>query len=247
MNKEQLTLWHRIQHHPFDQIDAAFPFSHRLARDNDWSIAYAQQVIEEYKKFMFLICVSGHPCTPSDQVDQVWHLHLVYTQDYWKHWCAVVLQQDIHHGPTKGGVQERKKFKSWYAQTKTSYQQFFRQMPPTSIWPNEQKRFHDIDFRRININEHYILPKHQLLTGLICSLSIPLFVYSTFNQKDLSFMIGVGLVIALFLYLFSGNDRNNRHKPPPSQRHKKYRRSQHYGSSGCGHDGGCGGCGGCGG
>lgn len=26
--------------------------------------------------------VLGHPCTPSDQVDQVWHLHLLHTVSF---------------------------------------------------------------------------------------------------------------------------------------------------------------------
>lgn len=45
-------------------------FSQRLARDNCWSLNYAQRVIKEYKKFAFLAVCAGHPVTPSDQVDQ---------------------------------------------------------------------------------------------------------------------------------------------------------------------------------
>ena len=36
----------------------------------------APGAIEEYRKFVFLALVAGHQITPSDQVDQVWHLHL---------------------------------------------------------------------------------------------------------------------------------------------------------------------------
>ncbi|MCX5952813.1 MAG: hypothetical protein NTZ40_04815 [Cyanobacteria bacterium] len=36
----------------------------------------APGAIEEYRKFVFLALVAGHQITPSDQVDQVGHLHL---------------------------------------------------------------------------------------------------------------------------------------------------------------------------
>ncbi|MEK6230809.1 MAG: hypothetical protein N2A42_03075 [Luteolibacter sp.] len=33
----------------------------------------------EYKRFVALAMLAGHPVTPSEEVDQAWHLHLVYT------------------------------------------------------------------------------------------------------------------------------------------------------------------------
>jgi hypothetical protein len=80
MNAQQIDLYERIQAFSLDQPDDGLSFSRRLARDNGWSLEYAQRVIEEYKKFAFLAVVAGHPVTPSDQVDQVWHLHLTYTR-----------------------------------------------------------------------------------------------------------------------------------------------------------------------
>ena len=70
---EQLELWTRIAAFDLDAVDAELPFSARLARDNGWSRAYAVRAIEEYKRFVFLAMAAGHPVTPSDEVDQVWH------------------------------------------------------------------------------------------------------------------------------------------------------------------------------
>jgi hypothetical protein len=37
--------------------------------------------------------ISTHIVTPSEQVDQVWHLHLTYTRSYWDEFCPNVLGQ----------------------------------------------------------------------------------------------------------------------------------------------------------
>ena len=117
MNREQQSLYAKIQTFSLDQSGAAFAFSQRLARDNQWTRTYADRVIEEYKKFAFLAVVSGHPVTPSDQVDQTWHLHLTYTRSYWQVFCPTVLQTPLHHNPTQGGSAEKTKFDQWYQKT----------------------------------------------------------------------------------------------------------------------------------
>ncbi|WP_026735038.1 glycine-rich domain-containing protein [Fischerella sp. PCC 9605] len=160
MNTQQLELYQRIQQFCLDRIDAKLSFSKRLARDNNWTIEYAQRVIDEYKKFAFLAIVAGHLVTPSEQVDQVWHLHLIYTQSYWEDFCSQTLQKPLHHNPTKGGQQERSKFNDWYGKTLESYEHFFQQLPPPDIWSPPHIRFgRDIHFVRINTQHNWIIPK----------------------------------------------------------------------------------------
>jgi hypothetical protein len=84
MDSQQIELYERILAFSLDKPDAQLTFSKRLARDNGWKLEYTQRVIEEYKKFAFLAVTAGHPITPSDQIDQVWHLHLSYTRSYWE-------------------------------------------------------------------------------------------------------------------------------------------------------------------
>ena len=67
-------------------------------------------MISEYRRFVFLALAAGHPVTPSDQVDQAWHLHLLYTNSYWNRFCGETLGRRLHHGPTQGGASERDKF-----------------------------------------------------------------------------------------------------------------------------------------
>lgn len=164
MNNEQQTHWEKVKHFELDDPQSAYAFSDRLARENGWEPEYTYRVIEEYKKFMFLICFAPHPLTPSDQVDQAWHLHLLYTRSYWDEFCDKVLEKRIHHGPTKGGKDERTKYHNLYELTQQFYQSVFGHAPPADIWPDGKKRFREIDFMRINTQHHWIIKKPKFLS-----------------------------------------------------------------------------------
>lgn len=158
----QPELWNRLVALDLDGT-AALPFSHRLARDNGWPTAFAQRVVLEYKRFVYLAATCGHPVTPSDEVDQAWHLHLVYTRSYWDELCGQVLGFALHHGPTKGGAAEGHKFQDWYAATLRSYAAAFGSAPPADIWPPAAVRFGEAPhFRRVNLRGKWLLPKPRL-------------------------------------------------------------------------------------
>jgi hypothetical protein len=110
MNATQNQLWREIEALNLDDPAAQLTFTQRLARENGWTLNDARRVVNEYKKFLFLAACAGHPVTPSDAVDQAWHLHLVYTESYWTDHCREILGRPLHHGPTKGGRVERAKF-----------------------------------------------------------------------------------------------------------------------------------------
>ncbi|UOQ69976.1 glycine-rich domain-containing protein [Hymenobacter cellulosilyticus] len=93
-------LWSRLEALDLDGA-APLSFSHRLARDNGWTPDFARRVVLEYKKFVFLAATCGHPVTPSDEVDQAWHQHLIYTRSYWEELCGEILGFALHHGPLR--------------------------------------------------------------------------------------------------------------------------------------------------
>src|SRR5262249_21033421 len=140
MNAKHAELLRRLENFELDSPEAALPFSARLARENNWSAAHTRAVIEEYKRFAFLAVAAGHPVWPSEDVDQAWHLHLTYSQNYWKEFCPNVLGQPLHHQPTKGGKSEHEKFDDWYARTLESYGKFFGGPARTHIWPAPEVR-----------------------------------------------------------------------------------------------------------
>jgi hypothetical protein len=164
MNRQQSQLWQRIESFEIDDPAASFPFSARLARENGWTREFALRVVDEYKRFVFLMVVAGHPVTPSDEVDQAWHLHLVYTRSYWEELCGEVLNRAVHHGPTKGGHAEGERFEDQYLKTLASYQEYFGECPPSDIWPPCEVRFAVEDnFVRVNAARHWIVDKRMLI------------------------------------------------------------------------------------
>lgn len=155
MNPDQRILWQRIQAHVLDDPQSASPFSLRLAAENGWQPGFTQRAIEEYRRFAFLATAAGHPVSPSDAVDQVWHLHLLYTRDYWGEFCPKVLGAPLHHGPARGGIAEKDKLTDWYGNTLASYRRFFGE-PPADLWPAWPVHPKTV---RIEVARYWCLPK----------------------------------------------------------------------------------------
>ena len=172
-HSEHEDLWARIAAFEFDVGIVTFPFVQRLARENGWSLGYSVRVLREYRRFAFLAIAAGHPVTPSDQVDQAWHLHLLYTDSYWNRFCKLVLGRPLHHSPTTGGSIEEVKFHSWYAATIASYPRYFGNEPPADIWPDPSTRFGaDLHGQRVNPRRVWIIPRRDALMVVIVTFGV---------------------------------------------------------------------------
>lgn len=157
---ESRELWERITAHRLDNPNARLTFTARLARENGWTIGYSLRVVQEYRRFVFLAMTAGHAVTPSEDVDQVWHLHLVYTRDYWSTFCEQVLRGPLHNGPTLGGKREAGRFDMQYRRTLEAYETAFGGPPPGDIWPPPERRFgEDLAWRRINTERYWVIRK----------------------------------------------------------------------------------------
>ena len=237
-------LWQRIEAFQLDDPDHELTFSQRLARENDWSHAFALRVIDEYKRFVYLAMTAGHEVTPSDEVDQAWHLHLTYTRSYWGELCGEVLGAPLHHGPTKGGAKEGERFEDQYEQTLQSYRDAFNAEPPTDIWPPATVRFGEAaSYVRVSTHRHFIARKPWTLgrrptvvmlgvAGLGTFGIVPLAQFELFDSIPWFWIIvGVILLIAILRAIRPGGGGGSC--------------GGFFGCSGCG-GGGCGGAG-CGG
>ncbi len=160
MDSAIATLRERIEAFELDEPGAKLPYTSRLAREQGWSHAYAARVIREYKRFLILAMEASHPVSPSEDVDQAWHLHLVYTRSYWQGLCRDVLGQDLHHEPTSGGSTESAKFDDWYARTLESYRRIFAEEAPADIWPPAADRSHSVSHTRwIDAARYWVIPR----------------------------------------------------------------------------------------
>ncbi len=233
-------IWARLRSFTFDHVSDELTFTKRLARENGWSEKYARDVVDEYRRFLFLSVAAGHTVTPSDAVDQAWHLHLTYTDSYWNELCPHVLGRPLHHGPTRGGVHEKHAFVNLYDKTLESYETLFGYAPPSEIWPPSEVRFAETSlYRRVDTGHFWLVPKPSravlgvalvfILLGLVASLV-------TSNVMPLIAMIGGAFVLG---------------EASALKRTDVYRDKKAAGTwapgVGCGGCAGCGGCGGCGG
>ncbi|MBW4673173.1 MAG: TIGR04222 domain-containing membrane protein [Desmonostoc geniculatum HA4340-LM1] len=159
LNSFESALYKRLQDFELDDPTHEFGFTHHLMKNQGWTQTYAHRAIAEYKKFAFLTVVANHQVVPSDQVDQVWHAHVLLTQSYWEEFCPKVLGKKLHHHPARGGRTERAEFHHLYVQTITSYRYFFGS-PPEDIWSPPDVRFGaELKMRRVNLSEHWVIPK----------------------------------------------------------------------------------------
>ena len=72
----------------------------RVAKSNpDWDVERLCRAELEYRRFLFLC--KEYPCTPLSplrDVDEVWHAHILHTQDYAAD-CKGFLGRFLHHCP----------------------------------------------------------------------------------------------------------------------------------------------------
>ena len=125
-------LWKQLERFRIDKAGAPYPFSMRLADEQDWTIEFTHRAIEEYKRFIFVSAVCGHPTTPSFVVDEVWHTHLIFTKSYWEEMGDIVGKL-IHHDPGQGEAGDEAMFARQYQRTLESYRKYFGE-PPADIW-----------------------------------------------------------------------------------------------------------------
>lgn len=159
-----LAIWLRLQAWSPDLPGAAFPFTARLAAENGWSAAHTLRVVQEYRRFALLAVISPQTMTPSDAVDQAWHLHLTCTRAYWEDFCPRVLGAPLHHEPTRGGPSEDAHYRQTYEATLRRYREVFGMAPPEDLWPDPEQRF-AVRQRRVDLRRHWILPHPMTLAA----------------------------------------------------------------------------------
>ena len=201
----QPELWGNIQKFNPDDPHSSLPFSKKLAKENNWSASFTSKAIEEYKKFMYLCCVSPTGASPSDVVDQVWHMHLTYTSSYWIDFCKNTLHKDIHHYPSKGGAIENEKHKNWYNSTLLLYEQTFGTKPPASVWP--QGNDPDIDEP---VYDKKLFTRTSIIFFIIAAVLIVSTDMYHLRGKDFLHYFPVLAAIGLIIMLIQLRDKSKR-------------------------------------
>ena len=83
----------------FDR-DSFTPLLTKVSLKNGWDDDYAQVVLDEYVKFFYLASLPNKVhLVPSNDVDEVWHQHILTTKKYQKD-CERLVGTFIHHNPS---------------------------------------------------------------------------------------------------------------------------------------------------
>ncbi len=201
-----LGLWHRIQAHPFEATAQGTDFTRRLAHEQGWSVEHARRAVEEYRRYCFLSCASATPLTPSETVDQVWHLHLIHSRDYWERFCGEVLARPLHHAPTRGGATEVARHREQYAHTLALYEDYFGPIP-RDLWPTvtqlfaPQPRAEKVDRKRYWVIRKPSAPTRQQLAAMLVLLAASLGASQAFALDANPFNWNGGDFLTLFMAL----------------------------------------------
>lgn len=244
-------LWQRLATMRIEAQSAALTFAARLGRENGWSARHAAAVVEEYRRFLYLAAAAG-PVTPSEDVDQAWHLHLSYTRHYWDVLCGAIIGMPLHHDPTEGGAGQRAHYRRQYEETLARYRTVFGAPPPRRVWPDAKTRFAARPLR-VDAGRYWLLPRSLPLLAfgaLLVAACSTLAANSAGAGDDTLAIIPILVVIALFAGgLFLAGRGTARKRDDGGCSGGCSGGNHHDGSGGCGSDGGGGGgCGGgCGG
>jgi hypothetical protein len=114
----------------------------RLQAEHRWTPALTLRALEEYRRFLVLAATGGLPVTPSKLVDEVWHLHLTFTRDYWER-LTPLLPAPLHHEPANGQPGDAAHYADQYLSTLNLYAETFGTQPPADLWPDPRRRIAD--------------------------------------------------------------------------------------------------------
>ncbi|WP_293914482.1 hypothetical protein [Deinococcus sp.] len=161
-------------------------FAGRLAKEHGWTLAFAEDVLREYRRFLVLAATSGQSVTPSQTVDAAWHEHLTHTRDYWLN-LTPLLPAPLHHEPGEGKPGEATRFAAQYQNTLELYRERFGE-PDSRIWPDPSRTPGRVAGRRGGSAQFWVLFGIAALGLLLATLVKP--------------WVGFGLVVALLLLAY---------------------------------------------
>lgn len=190
-------LWRRLSYMTIEPPGAAPTFAQRLAREQGWAPAFAEKVVGEYRRFLYLAGKSSIPVTPPPAVDRAWHLHLTYSQHYWSELCANVLRRELHHVPSHGGPGDLARMRAQYRETLMLYELSFGTRPPQSIWPSahaplsEEGPFHIPAGPIVAATSALFVAGACLLTAGPPSPDVPLLRMGVFMTAIAAFIISI--------------------------------------------------------
>jgi hypothetical protein len=103
-------------------------------RKHNWSPQYANEVFNEYEKFLYLRSKNSN-VSPSNDIDIVWHQHILNTEHY-RNYCNTKFGKFIDHNPVDSFDQDKRQQR--LKTTITDYTTKFG-IPTSTVWSANNK------------------------------------------------------------------------------------------------------------
>ncbi len=109
-------------------------FARKLGNKYGWDKDFTYEVIEEYKRFVYIAMISDFVVSPSEIIDKIWHQHILFSRGYRK-FCDEVIGKFFDHTPelVPSNIQTAI-FNAQYRDTIELYKKEFDADPPAHIW-----------------------------------------------------------------------------------------------------------------
>jgi hypothetical protein len=117
-----------------DPPEPGTDFEAALAALMGWNVRFATRVTDEYRRFLYLAAVARAEVTPSQFVDEAWHLHLSLPH-YRDVLCGRILGRPLEHRPSTGTADDDARCARQYEETLALYERLFEEPAPEDIWP----------------------------------------------------------------------------------------------------------------
>ena len=124
-------MWHRLEGYSFHERPLTRSLVDRLEEETGHSTDVCYTLVEEYRRFMYLVGSTGDTLAPSPIVDLVWQLHIQDERAYFEDFCPRIIGRTIHHNPAAAPVDEAPA----YERTLEYYTQEFGR-PAVQYWPD---------------------------------------------------------------------------------------------------------------
>lgn len=178
LSEKNQHLWARLESYSFpkgiiEKFERQYPF---IANET------TPFLFDEFKKFVFLSCISNDTIIISQRLDLIWHHYLTFTKEFWDIFCKEVLQREFHHLPSDGSQEAFKIHKKAYEATLDFYEVVFGTLAPESAWELPADRFSLSIYQYVDSSKYACLASKDLnklallpsiIVGLIFCLTLP--------------------------------------------------------------------------
>ncbi|MGJ8621465.1 MAG: hypothetical protein ACSHW1_01730 [Yoonia sp.] len=133
--KSDRALWHRLEGYSFHERPLRRSLVECLRDATGHSEDVCYTLVEEYRRFMYLVGSTGDDLVPSPIVDVVWRLHSADTNAYFDDFCRRIIGRKIHRPEAEPAGPLPFHDDPAYARTLELYAQEFGS-PQVQYWPD---------------------------------------------------------------------------------------------------------------